>query len=152
MARTRIIEQGFDELQRRYAERMGDLGRRLVALGRSKAPVRRGYRSYDTSPGPLGGTLRDSITHAVALEGQIIESPPDTNGAGAPSWLGEEFHGGRDQLELIVYTNTAQSVNPLTGTAHDYGLFVHEGTSRMPARPFLTEALAEVDLKSELES
>ena len=130
---------------------MSDLGRLLVERGRANAPVRRGYRSYDTSPGPIGGTLRGSITHAVALEGELLEAPADANGAGAPSWLSEELKGGRDQLELIVYTNTAASVNPISGTAHDYGLFVHEGTTRMRARPFLTEAVQETDLKQALE-
>jgi hypothetical protein len=31
--------------------------------------------------------------------------------------------------------------NPLTGKPVDYARYVHEGTSRMPSRPFLTMAL-----------
>lgn len=148
---AKIIERGFDDLRRRYVERMSELGQTLVERGRAHAPVRRGYRTFDKSPGPVGGTLRDSITYAVADEGDLIDTPSDQNGAGAPAWLGSEVTGGKDQIELIVYTNTEQSVNKVSGTRHDYGLFVHEGTSRMPARPFLTEALEETNVKAELE-
>lgn len=146
MARTRIIESGFVELERVGARRLSGLGKSLVRRGREKAPVRRGYRSFDDSPGPLGGTLRGSITYAVAIEGQIVDAPTDANGAGAPGWLSEELSAERDKIELLVYTNTGQSVNPLSGTQHDYGLWVHEGTTRMPGRPFLLEALQETDL------
>jgi len=32
-------------------------------------------------------------------------------------------------------------INPETGREVDYAVYVHEGTSRMPARPFLTQAI-----------
>lgn len=146
MPRTRIIESGFVELANVGARRLSGLGKSLVRRAQGHAPVRRGYRSYDDSPGPLGGTLRGSISYAVAKEGQIVDGPTDGNGAGTPGWISEELSGARDTVELVVFTNTGETVNPLSGTAHDYGLWVHEGTSRMPGRPFLLEALQETDL------
>ena len=144
--RTRIVEGGFKELENVGARRLAGLGKSLVRRGRGYAPVRRGYRSFDESPGPIGGTLRGAITYAVAIEGRIVDAPTDANGANAPGWLSEELRGGRDIVELLVYTNTAESVNLVSGTKHDYGLWVHEGTTRMPGRPFLLEALQETDL------
>lgn len=146
MARARLIESGFDQLLNVGARRLSALGKTLVDKGRANAPVRRGHRSFDTSPGPLGGTLRGSISYAVSVEGRIVDAPTDANGAQTPSWVQGELEGGREKVELLVFTNTAGTVNPLSGDAHDYGLHVHEGTSRMPGRPFLTEALQETDL------
>jgi hypothetical protein len=146
--RTRLIESGFVELERVGARRMSGLGKSLVRKGAANAPVRRGYRSYDESLGPLGGTLRGSISYAVAVDGRIVDGPTDGNGAGTPGWIGEELEGRRDTVELVVFTNTGETVNPLSGDAHDYGLWVHEGTSRMPGRPFLLEALQETDLSN----
>jgi hypothetical protein len=145
--KARILEDGWLELKEVGARRLSGLGKGLTNRARQNAPVRRGYRSFDSSPGPLGGTLRAAITYAVAIDGKIVDSPGDLNGAQAPGWLPSEFKGGRDRCELIVYTNTAATVNPLSGTAHDYGLHVHEGTTRMAGRPFLLEALQETDLK-----
>ena len=49
----------------------------------------------------------------------------------------------RDTIEGKVAEVTASSVRGVVGTPKDYGIHVHEGTSRMQARPFILDAIME---------
>ena len=46
-----------------------------------------------------------------------------------------------DKVAIIA---GGKEINPKTGRPVDYAVYVHEGTSRMPARPFLTQAVRTV--------
>lgn len=105
-------------------------GHAVETRGKANAPVRGGNRSF-APDGPVGGTLRRSI-HTVAYAGGrrigdgTAVSPTsgvDENGTGTPS-----DYGPRNEVAVFVGTNSG------------YGLWVHEGTAVMAARPFLTEA------------
>jgi hypothetical protein len=49
----------------------------------------------------------------------------------------------RDTIEGKVAEVTASSVIGVVGTPKDYAIHVHEGTSRMQARPFILDAIKE---------
>lgn len=151
--RTKINERAFGAFKRRLAlDRFGMAGRKITEAARGNAPVRRGHRSYDVSSGPTGGTLRDGITYLVAVEGDVVYAPSSPNGTTLEETADARgaITGGRDTVEVVIGTTTAQTVNPISGAARDYGYWVHEGTARMPGRPFLTEALNEVDVAAEV--
>ena len=150
---TRINERAFDSFKQRLAlDRFGMAGRKITEAARGNAPVRRGHRSFDSSPGPTGGTLRDGITYLVAVEGEVVYAPSSPNGTSLEETADARgaIVGGRDIVEVVIGTTTSQTVNPISGDARDYGYWVHEGTSRMAARPFLVEALNETDVAAEV--
>lgn len=98
----------------------------LVAETEAKreAPVRGGYRSFRPGTSPIGGTLRRSI-HAVTygVDGGVV---------------GLDNEGGK-----AIPTEEAPVPGKITGyigTNSGYGAFVELGTSRMPARAFLSPA------------
>lgn len=49
----------------------------------------------------------------------------------------------RDTIEGKVADVTSSSVRGVVGTPKDYAIHVHEGTSRMQARPFILDAIKE---------
>lgn len=49
----------------------------------------------------------------------------------------------RDTIEGKVADVTSSSVRGVVGTPKDYAIHVHEGTSRMQARPFILDAITE---------
>lgn len=74
---------------------------------------------------PIGGTLRRSQHSVAYLDGvKIGGATVDENGANVPSWV------------------PAGGIAAVVGTNVDYAVYVHDGTVRMPARPFLAEAMA----------
>jgi len=95
------------------------------AASKRNAPVRGGHRSF-APDGPVGGNLRRSIHTAVYLRGQRIAGGTDDNGNRVP-----DYEASVAPVVLVVGTNS------------DYGLFVHNGTTRMAARPFIAEGLME---------
>jgi hypothetical protein len=97
----------------------------LEAAGKRNAPVRGGHRSFAPG-GPVGGNLRRSIHTAVYLRGRRIAGGSDENGRSIPDYPASDA-----PVVIVVGTNC------------DYGEWVHDGTSRMAARPFLAEALME---------
>jgi len=44
-------------------------------------------------------------------------------------------------LHIVFFAGGVQFINPLTGHWVDYARYVHEGTSKMPPRPFLLQAI-----------
>lgn len=141
MAKTRINEAGWRRFTDTVARRSVQVGEQLAASMRSKAPVRRGHRSFDTTPGPLGGTLRDSITYAVIRDGQVVEHPASPGGQQLDQQVIADAAAATSQGVVIV-AGTASG--QATGRGDGYGLWVNSGTSRMAPRPFAEEAFDEV--------
>lgn len=48
----------------------------------------------------------------------------------------------RTQLSSSIVAGGSQFINPFTGRPVDYARQVHDGTSRVPPRPFLRQAMA----------
>lgn len=86
-----------------------------------ETPVHGGYRSFRPGEKPIGGTLRRSVHSAVFLDGRLVFSHVEDGKALPP-----EEHGLPGRIVGYVGTNTG------------YGVFVHLGTSKMPARAFLS--------------
>lgn len=53
----------------------------------------------------------------------------------------------RGQFSSALIAGGARYVNPLTGKSVDYARHVHDGTSRMPSRPFLFQAVIQERLR-----
>jgi len=53
----------------------------------------------------------------------------------------------RGPLAVALVAGGGGHVNPRTGRAVDYACHVHDGTSRMPARPFLLQAVLQERLR-----
>lgn len=128
MAVDRVVvhDAGVRDLKRALAFGGLNFGFALEGAAKKHSPVRGGHRSFAPG-GPIGGTLRRSIHCVAYLDGQRVGGRfTDENGNDLPSYpLG-------DGIVVIVGTNSR------------YGEYVHNGTSKMPARPFMSEALAEV--------
>jgi hypothetical protein len=99
---------------------------RLEGAAKANAPVRGGHRSFAPG-GPIGGTLRRSIHAVVYVDGKRLAGSRTTDENGQP--VGDYPVDG--EIVGVVGTNVA------------YGVHVHNGTVKMAARPFITEALAE---------
>lgn len=78
------------------------------------------FATFAPGAKPIGGTLRRSYYTATFLDGVQVAGPPVAN---LPDNL------PRTGIVTIV------------GTSAGYGYWVHEGTSRMPGRPFLSTGL-----------
>lgn len=97
----------------------------LEGAAKDNAPVRGGRRSF-APDGPVGGTLLRSIHSVVYLDGRrLTGDAQDENKQALPDYV------------------AGRGVAGFVGSNSQYGGFVHNGTVKMPARPFLTEALAE---------
>lgn len=118
-------KRGVAELE----EHLG-LGLFAVALAgeleaKREAPVRGGYRSFRPGTSPIGGTLRRSI-HSIAYRPGGV-GVLDSNESGKQ--LPAEYVPVPGHFVAYMGTNTG------------YGAFVELGTSRMPARPFISTGL-----------
>lgn len=104
---------------------MANLGNAIEDRAKANAPVRGGNRSFAPG-GPVGGTLRRSIHSVAYVDGRPVgATSTDENGGAIPSYP------------------AGNGISVFVGTNSGYGGYVHEGTSRMPGRPFLTEAFLE---------
>lgn len=119
------------EARAELAEAIGfgllNLGLALETRGKAHAPVHGGFRSFTPGAKPIGGTLRRSI-HTVAKIGDKVigrHADPDMT------------------LPLPDYPDRPDPV-VFVGSNSGYGLWVHNGTSKMAARPFLEEGLADL--------
>lgn len=116
---------GYDYVQEAIGAGLLNFGYALENRAKAHAPVRGGNRSF-APDGPVGGTLRRSIHTIGWAMGRLLGHTQDENGTAVPQ---DYPQGG-----TVVYV----------GTNVFYARFVHDGTSKMAARPFLAEALAEV--------
>lgn len=103
-----------------------NLGLATETAVKGHTPVRGGFRTFNPDQ-PIGGTLRRSVHFVVYVDGRRI-SPrsSDDNGNTLPPYA------PRTGVALYVGTNSG------------YGFWVHEGTTRMAARPFLLEGWSDV--------
>jgi hypothetical protein len=124
----RLVPEGRREVVEALGFGLLALGFALETASKAHAPVHGGFRSFDPGFSPIGGTLRRSI-HSVAFV--------------AGEEIGRHLDAEATETELPTYDETPEAV-VYVGTNSGYGLFVHEGTSRMAARPFFDEALAEI--------
>jgi murein DD-endopeptidase MepM/ murein hydrolase activator NlpD len=127
MAVERIVVSPAAEQQFRRALAFGshNFGLAVEAASKRNTPVRGGHRSF-APDGPVGGNLRRSEHTVTYLDGQrIAGNDADENGQSVPAYP------AGDGIVTVVGTNCG------------YGLFVHDGTVKMPARPFIAEGLAE---------
>jgi hypothetical protein len=102
-----------------------NFGGALETGAKGNAPVRGGHRSF-APDGPVGGTLRRSIHAVVYLDGRRIGQTGNEAGDALPDYV--------PRMGIVLFV----------GTNSGYGFWVHEGTKKMPARPFLTEAFLEL--------
>jgi len=115
------IERGkgkkFHQAMKEYVEAVLADARLMCPVG---TPMSTGIPNY------VGGSLKGSIrliTREVAKGG--------------------EFVAGRDITEeYMIVAGGAPFINPNTNRFVDYAQAVHDGTSKMAPRPFLTDALA----------
>lgn len=124
---VRIVpnSRGLADFRRRLARGTAAVVLDAETEAKRETPVHGGYRSFRPGEKPIGGTLRRSVHSAVFLDGTLAFSHAED---GKPP-LGDE-------------TGLPGRIVGYVGTNSGYGSFVELGTSKMPARPFLTPGLA----------
>lgn len=116
----------FRRLRRAIGHGMLAVGFVWETAAKRHTPVRGGYRSFQPD-GPVGGTLRRSVHTVAYVDGERISPrPTDDNGQALPDYV------------------PGEGIAVFVGTNSGYGGYVHNGTAKMPARPFLEEGLADV--------
>jgi hypothetical protein len=104
-----------------------NFGFALETAMKARTPVHGAFRSFVPGAKPIGGTLRRSEHTAAYVDGERI-SPRATDDNDRPL---PDYVPGTGAIVFV-------------GTNSGYGLWVARGTSKMAARPFDQEALAEV--------
>ena len=88
----------------------------------------------------LNSAIRGSVDQALMLESMVsmamVFCPVET-GALQGSIRTER----RGDYSAALVAGGADYINPKTGRSVDYAVYIHEGTSRMPPRPFLLQAV-----------
>jgi len=126
VTQVRIREREFGQLEEAVAYGFVNLGLAGETAVKGHTPVRGGFRSFDPSQ-KVGGTLRRSIHFVVYLDGRRVSSKgADENGNEIPDYV--------PRMGIVLYI----------GTNSGYGFWVHDGTTRMTARPFLLEGWNDV--------
>jgi hypothetical protein len=96
----------------------------------------------------LGNRIGEAGHEALGLDNMALAAkaycPVDT-GALIASVRAER----RGPLETALVAGGIQYMNPKTGRPVDYARHVHNGTSRMPARPFLLQAVLAERLRTQ---
>jgi hypothetical protein len=116
----RIRPRAREQLAEAVAYGFLNYGGSLESGSKRRAPVRGGHRSF-APDGPVGGTLRRSVHAVVYLDGRRIGQSGNEAGDALPDYV--------PRMGIVLFV----------GTNSGYGFWVHEGTKKMPARPFLTE-------------
>jgi len=99
--------------------------------------------------------MRPQVVKAMTkscLKVQALAKQNCTPGQSPYDWMEFESKDGRSGapydtgmlMRSITYRvdDTKTSVDGRVGTNLEYSLYVHEGTSKMPSRPFLSDAIA----------
>lgn len=127
----KIRPEGMARVREAVAYGMLNLAFALESAAKANAPVAGAHRSFMTGPKTkagkprIGGTLRRSIHAVVYVDGhRLPESHSiDQNRKAVPDYVPEH------------------DISTFIGTNVSYGFWVHDGTRRMAARPYLVEAL-----------
>jgi len=129
----RFRPEGLQQFRRALAYGCHNAGLAIEGASKALTPVHgdpaQGGRFSTFAPGakPIGGTLRRSQTTTTYLDGERIAGPSiDEN------------------RKPVAQRETSHDIQTVVGTNVDYAVYVHDGTSRMPARPFLAEGFLEV--------
>lgn len=121
----RIRPREMDRLREAAGYGLLNFGLAVETASKGHCPVRGGFRSFNPDQ-PIGGTLRRSIHVVAYIDGRRISpQTEDENGTPLPAYV--------PRMGLVVYI----------GTNSGYGFWVHDGTRRMAARPFLVEGFAD---------
>ena len=121
---TDLVVKGINDAVLRALERIGQ-----AAEGYAKDLCPTGTPQSTGIPGYIGGTLKNSITHALSGEAAAISSYTDNAGKVKGSYSG------------LAPEGTTPSV--YIGSNVDYAIPVETGTRRMKAQPFLKPAIAD---------
>jgi hypothetical protein len=131
-ARFVLREPRFQQLREALAYGLLNAGFEIERVSKGYTPVHGDpaqggpYATFAPGARPIGGTLRRSQHTVAYLDGRrIAGAERDENGATVPD---------HDQQGAIV---------AVVGTNVEYAGYVHDGTTRMAARPFLARAMAE---------
>ena len=99
-----------------------------------------GLEGLEAELGRLPGVIEGAARAALMLPSMVAAAksfcPVDTGALMAS--IRAEMRGA---LSASLVAGGGGHVNPRTGRAVDYASSVHEGTSRMPPRPFLLQAV-----------
>lgn len=100
--------------------------RKVERTAKKECPV--GTPASTGIPNYIGGTLRSSVRRVKTGKG--------LGKGGVPvKGVGVEF------LSEMIVAGGLQFINPNTGKQCDYAVHVHDGTTKMRARPFLRRAI-----------
>jgi len=114
-------------IKREFPQAIDEYWYRVLVSAKRNCPI--GTPATTGIKGYIGGSLQNTI--------EIVESPP----AGA---VFEVVKAPEAQvISKFIKAGSDTYINPNTGQVVDYAQAVHDGTFRMPPRPFLTMALAE---------
>lgn len=98
--------------------------------------------AFRQSPKIMGRNLQRAVNASALNIGRAAAriTPVDTGRLRA-SILGGKYRGGSFTRAESGFTSTGGSYTATVGTDVSYGVFVHEGTRFMRARPFLRNAV-----------
>lgn len=119
--------QFFSELKNKVPKALETIG--LTAEGYAKRLCPVGTPESTGIKGYIGGTLRNSITHALDGESAAISEYTDNAGNDKGSYSG------------TAPQNSALSRSVYIGTNVEYAPYVEMGTSRTRAKPFIQPAV-----------
>lgn len=134
MSRFEWNEGAWQQVRRAAAMGLLNACHAIEAKSKSITPVHGDptqggiYSTFTPGARPIGGTLRRSQHSAVYVDGiKIAGATNDENGTLVPEYIPRKGIAG------------------FVGTNVFYALFVHDGTVKMDARPFLATAVAELE-------
>ena len=141
---TELYEKALAEASEKILEAIG-----IQAEGRAKQELRREPKRIDT------GLLRNSVTHAVSGKPAAIKSYrasyiQDRKGNAIRNSEGQKVRAGNKETAGAVkvgrYSGTAPEAHEgekavYIGTNVEYAIYVHQGTRKMAANPFIKNAV-----------
>lgn len=117
----------LEEFQEKILRGLERVGSQAEGYAKDLCPV--GTSESTGKPGYIGGTLKNSITHAVSGQAPAITSYSDNSGKIKGSYSGS----AQNSKVPSVYI----------GTNVEYSPYVELGTSKMAAQPYLKPAVAD---------
>lgn len=120
-------DEVLSEFQAAVLRGLERIGSEAEGYAKDLCPV--GTPESTGKPGYIGGTLRNSITHAISGQPAAINSYSDNAGTVKGKYSGT----APNDLDPAVYI----------GTNVDYGGPVENGTAKMAAQPFLKPAISD---------
>lgn len=116
----------LDEFQEKILRGLERVGSQAEGYAKDLCPV--GTPQSTGKPGYIGGTLKNSITHAISGQAPAITSYADDSGKIKGSYSGSAPNSKVPSVYI--------------GTNVEYGPYVELGTAKMAAQPYLKPAVA----------